>query len=213
MNRLARVGVVLVAGGTMALTASPAGAHSGEPAPDDGGDWVPIESIHPDFYDPIEFSACGTTITMTTGDVADVEGREATLPNGTMLFEARGGMTVDLTRHDTGQVIDELDISGPVSERISPDGTHVTSTLDGPSILFPALGPIDEAAFEAAGLPDLAYYRKGTVTFHAVVDPETGELVSEEIDNDAKRVHDLCTWFDDERGDRHDRHHDWKDHD
>ncbi len=203
MRRATRAGVVTAAAAGAVLTASPAWAHDAPESGDDG--WVPIEAIHPDFYDPIDIAACGTTVTMTTGDIAEVEGRESTLPDGTMLFEARGGMTVDLTRHDTGATIDELDISGPVSERTSPDGTHVSSTLYGPSILFPALGPVDEAAFEAAGLPDLAYYREGVVTFHAVGDPETGELLSEEIDVDAHRIHDLCTWFDDDRGnDRHD---------
>ncbi len=207
MNRLARAGVALVAGGTMALTASPAGAHSDEPTPGNGGDWVPIEELRPDFYDPVDISACGTTVTMSTGDVADVEGRETTLPNGDLLFEARGGRTVDLTRQDTGQVIDELDISGPLSELISADGTHITADVYGPSILFPIpeFGPVDAAAFEAAGLPDLAYYRKGVVTFYVVLNPETGEFISEEADVDA-RVHDLCTWFDGNRGNGNDNH-------
>jgi hypothetical protein len=199
MNRFARASLVIVAGAGVSLTASPAWAHSDEP---DGGGWVPIEELRPDFYDPQDVEACGTTVTLTTGDVADVEGRETTLPNGDTLFEARGDMTIDVTRHDTGEVIDELDISGPVTEQISADGTHITATLGAPSILFPIpeFGPVDAAAFEAAGIPDLAYYKKGTVTFHVVVNTETGEFVSEEADVDA-RLHDLCTWFgDDEHG-------------
>ena len=202
MKRSARVGVVLIASGTLALTASPAGAHSGGAAPDDGAGWAPIEELRPDYYGPVDISACGTTVTMSTGDVADVEGRDITLPNGDMLFETRGEHTVDLTRQDTGEVIDELDISGALSELIAADGTHSTSTLYGPSILFPIpeFGPVDAAAFEAAGLPDLAYYRKGVVTFHVVLDPETGEFISEDIDVDA-RVHDVCSWFDGHHGD------------
>jgi hypothetical protein len=217
MNRSARLGVVLVASGTLALTASPAGAHSGEPAPDNDAGWVPIEGLHPDFYDPVDISACGTTVTMATGDVADVEGRETTLPNGDLLFETRGQQTVDLTRQDTGEVIDELDISGSLSELISADGTRSISTLYGPSVLFPVpeFGPVDAAAFEAAGLPDLAYYREGVVTFYVVLNPESGAFISEEIDVDA-RVHDLCTWFDGDHGggdgDRRYAHHGWKDH-
>lgn len=202
MNRLARVGVVLVAGGTMALTASPALAH--DDTPEGSGEWLPIEELRPGFYDPIDIEACGTTVTSSTGDEADVEGRETILPNGDLLFELRGEMTIDLTRHDTGQVIDELDISGPTLELISADGTHIIGTYHGPSILFPfpELGPVDAAAFEAAGIPDLAYFKKGTVTFDLVIDPETGQAVSEEADVDA-RMHDLCTWFDNDRGDRH----------
>jgi len=198
MRRATRAGVVAAAIGAT-LTTSPASAH--DTTPEGAGEWVPIEELRPDYFDPVDISACGTTVTMTTGDVADVEGRETTLPNGDLLFESRGAHTVDLTRHDTGQVIDELDISGPVTELVSADGTQITADLYGPSILFPIpeFGPVDVAAFEAAGLPDLAYYRKGVVTFHVVVNPETGEFISEEADVDA-RVHDLCTWFDGEHG-------------
>jgi hypothetical protein len=197
---LARLGVVLIASGTLALTASPAGAHSAEPAPDNDTGWVPIEELRPGFYDPVDISACGTTVTMTTGDVADVEARESTLPDGSTLFEQRGGHTVDLTRQDTGQVIDELDISGPYVEIFSPDGTEITAWYYGPSILFPIpeFGPVDAAAFEAAGIPDLAYFERGVVTFSIVLDPETGEFISEVADVDA-RVLDLCTWFDGDR--------------
>ncbi|MGY1786592.1 hypothetical protein [Geodermatophilus sp. SYSU D00698] len=204
MNRSARLGLVVVASGTMALVASPAGAHSGGPAPDDGAGWVPIEELRPGYYDPVDISACGTTVTMATGDLADVEGRETTLPNGDLLFETRGAWTVDLTRQDTGEVIDELDVSGPGIEVISADGTHITDHVYGPSILFPIpeYGPVDAAAFEAAGLPDLTYYREGVVTFSVVLDPGTGEFISEEADVDA-RVHDLCTWFDGDRGHAH----------
>jgi hypothetical protein len=209
MNRVARAGVTLVAGGTMALTASPASAHTA-PSEDGGDGWVPVETLRSDYYDPVDIAACGTTITMTTGDVSDVEARESTLPDGDVMFEARGGWTVDLVRHDTGQVIDELDISGAGSERVSADGTDLTVVLHGPSILFPVpeLGPVDAAAFEAAGLPDLGYYPKGVVTITATGNPETGELLSEEIDVDARVFH-LCTWFDDDR-DRGDDRDDWR---
>jgi hypothetical protein len=202
MNRLARLGIVLVVGGTMALTASPAGAHGEGAAPDDDAGWVPIEELRPGFYDPVEISACGTTVTITTGDVADVEGRETTFPNGDSLFERRGEQTVDLTRQDTGEVIDELDVSGALSELIYAGGTDSVSKVYGPSILFPIpeFGPVDAAAFEAAGIPDLAYFKRGVVTFDVVLDPETGEFISEDIDVDA-RVHDVCTWFDGHHGD------------
>jgi hypothetical protein len=204
MNRAARLAVVLVTGGTLALTASPVWAHPGTAAPDDDAGWVPIEELRPDYYGPVDISACGTTVTITTGDVADVEGRETTLPNGDFLFETRGERTVDLTRQDTGEVIDELDVSGSLSELIFADRPQSISNVYGPAILFPIpeFGPVDAAAFEAAGLPDLAYVRKGVVTFHVVFDPATGQFRSEEIDVDA-RVHDLCTWFDGNRGRGH----------
>ncbi|SFO90285.1 hypothetical protein SAMN05660464_1472 [Geodermatophilus dictyosporus] len=213
MNRLARLGAVLVAGGTMALTASPAGAHPAAAAPGDDAGWVPIEELRPGYYDPIDISACGTTVTMTTGDVADIEGRETPLPDGGLLFEVRGDVTVDLTRHDTGQVIDELDVSGPYTEQVSADGTQIVGAYHAPSILFPypELGPVDAAAFEAAGIPDLAYVEKGVVTFDLVIDPDTGEAVTEEADVDG-RIIDLCTWFDGDRGQAHGHAYAYADH-
>ena len=215
MRRSIRAGVVVAAAVGTTLTASPALAH--DTPPEGSGDWVPIEELRPGFYDPVDIAACGTTVTMTTGDVADVEARESTLPDESTLFEQRGGHTIDLTRQDTGQVIDELDISGPYVEIFSPDGTEITAWYYGPSILYPIpeFGPVDVAAFEAAGIPDLAYFKRGVVTFDVVLNPETGEFISEEADVDA-RLHDLCTWFDNDRGDRGgDRHHgdkNWRDH-
>ncbi len=71
---------------------------------------------------------------------------------------------------------------------------------------------MDLAAFEEAGIPDLGYFKKGLVLFEVVVNPETGEFVSEDIDVDAK-IHHLCDWFGDDEADRKDRHGDrWKDH-
>ncbi len=209
MNRLARASLVIVAGAGLSLTTSPALAHDDDPdLPEGSGDWAPMAEVDPAFYDPIDIEACGTTVTMSPGDERDVETRQTDLPNGDLLIELRGAFTVDLTRHDTGQVIDELDISGDTTELISEEGTHIIGVYEGPSILFPfpELGPVDAAAFEAAGIPDLAYFTKGTVAFDLVINPETGEAVSEEADVDA-RLHDLCTWFgdDDEHGGN--RHH------
>jgi hypothetical protein len=179
--------------------------------PEGSGPWAPIEELRPGYYDPVDIAACGTTVTMTTGDEADVEGRETLLPNGELLFETRGERTVDLTRQDTGQVIDELDVSGPYTEQISVDGTHIIGTYYAPTILFPypELGPVDAAAFEAAGIPDLAYVKKGVVTFDLVIDPDTGEAVSEEADVDA-RIIDLCTWFDGSDGHGTGTHVNWR---
>ena len=214
MNRLSRLGIVAGTGLALSLTTSPAWAHDDSP-PEGSGPWLPAEELDPTVYDPIDIEACGTTVTMSPGDERDVETRQTNLPNGDLLIELRGAFTVDLTRHDTGQVIDELDISGDTTELISEEGTHIIGVYEGPSILFPfpELGPVDEAAFEAAGIPDLAYFKKGVVSFDLVINPETGEAVSEEADVDA-RLHDLCTWFSDDKDwhhghgyDHHGRNH------
>ena len=213
MRRSTRAGVVVAAAVGATLTASPALAHDDSP-PEGSGPWLPAEELDPSVYDPIDIEACGTTVTIAIGDVREAEGRETVLPNGDLLLEGRGALTADITRHDTGEMIDELDISGPLTELISADGTHVTAWVYGPSVLFPVpeFGPVDEAAFEAAGIPDLAYFTKGVVTFHVVVNPDTGEFISEEADVDA-RLHDLCTWFDGNHGQGNDNHDkNWKDH-
>jgi hypothetical protein len=206
MRSSTRAGVVLAAAVGATLTASPALAHDTTP-PESSGDWVPIEELRPGFYDSVDVSACGTTVTITTGDEADVEARETPQPNGELLFEQRGERTVDLTRQDTGQMIDELDVSGPYVEISSADGAEITAWYYGPSILYPIpeFGPVDAAAFEAAGIPDLAYLKKGVVTFDVVLNPDTGEFISETADVDA-RLRDLCTWFDGNRGHANDNH-------
>lgn len=203
MRRATRAGVVTVAAAGAVLTASPAWAHDAPEGGDDG--WVPIEELRPDYYEPFSGPACGTTVTIASGDVREVEARETVREDGSVLTEIRGDATVDITREDTGQVIDELDVSGEGYDLISADQRYFEIYLEGPSILLASLGPIDEAAFDAAGLPHLAYYKRGAVTIRSTGDPETGELLSEEIDVDAHRIHDLCTWFDGDRGDdRHD---------
>ena len=207
MNRLSRLGIVAGTGLALLLTTSPAWAHDDSP-PEGSGPWLPAEELDPTVYDPIDIEACGTTVTVAIGDVREAEGRETVLPNGDTLLEGRGALTADITRHDTGEVIDELDISGPLTELISADGSHVTAWVYGPAVLFPIpdFGPVDAAAFEAAGIPDLAYFKRGLVTFDVVVNPETGEFISEEADVDA-HLHDLCTWFDGNRGHGNDRGH------
>ena len=200
MRRSTRAGVVIAAAVGATLTASPALAHD-DAVPEGSGPWAPAEEVLPGYYDPVDVAACGTTVTITPGDVTDAEGRITELPDGRLLTEGRGAQTIDLTRQDTGQMIDELDVSGPYTEVISADGTSIIGVYRAPTILYPypELGPADAAAFEAAGIPDLAYVKKGVVTFELVIDPETGLAVSEEADVDA-RIVDLCTWFDGDHG-------------
>ena len=213
MRRSTRAGVVIAAAVGATLTASPALAHD-DAVPEGSGPWAPAEEVLPGYYDPVDVAACGTTVTITSGDVTDVESRITELPDGRLVIESRGAQTIDLTRQDTGQMIDELDVSGPYSEVFSADGTSIIGVYEAPTILYPypELGPVDAAAFEAAGIPDLAYAKKGVVTFELVIDPETGQAVSEEADVDA-RIIDLCTWFDGDHGHGDDGPgEDWKGH-
>ncbi|MGY1607583.1 MULTISPECIES: hypothetical protein [unclassified Geodermatophilus] len=217
MNRFVRGSLVIVAGAGLSLTASPALAH--DDTPESSGPWVPIEELRPDFYDAaVEVEACGTTVTITSGDVRERVGRQTTRGDGSTLFKMRGDYTIDLTRADTGETIDELDVSGPYHEIISADASEYDAWYHGPSILYPypALGPVDAAAFEAAGIPDLAYFEHGVVYFDLVIDTETGLAVSETADVRAPRLVDLCDWFGDgDRGDHQERNtdtrHNWKD--
>ncbi|WP_448627386.1 hypothetical protein [Geodermatophilus sp. URMC 64] len=190
-------------------SAGPALAHSGD---DDGGGFVPVETVIPEYYDPVEFEACGTTVRLESGDVREVEVRRITRPDGTQVTTFRGAATVDLIRAD-GARIDELDISGPGKEIVSPDGSHVVTLLFGASLIFPSPDPVDQAAFDEADLPDIGYFEHGAVTFDATVNPDTGELLALDIDVDA-RVVDLCRRFDrddhghgDGHGDGHDPGH------
>jgi hypothetical protein len=201
-RRTTRSLLVVAASSGLVLTASPALAGEDTGAvPEGSGPWAPVEEVLPGYYDPVDVAACGTTVAITPGDVADREGRITELPDGRLVIESRGAQTIDLTRQDTGQMIDELNVSGPYFEVVSADGTYIIGIYEAPTILYPypELGPVDAAAFEAAGIPDLAYVKKGVVRFDLVIDPETGQAVTEEADVDA-RVIDLCTWFDGNRG-------------
>ncbi len=186
----------------LGLGASPALAH------DDEG-WVPVSE---DYYAPIEAEVCGDTVLIEGGDVREAEMRETVHPDGTVVTEYRGAATLDITRLSDGAMIDELDISGVGSETFTPDEAAGTATIDnvlfGASLLFPFPDPVDRAAHEAAGLPDLAYFTDPEVSasIRIVIDLETGEFVSVEYVDVPEHVTDLCTWFDDDPRDDH--HHD-----
>ncbi len=199
-RRITRCLLVAAASSGLVLTASPALA--GE---DSGEGFVPLP---PEYYEqaPIDVQACGDTIQIEYGDVREVELRETVQPDGSIVAEYRGEATLDLTRVSDGAKIDELDIGGPGTEVFSPDGTQITNTLYGKSLAF-AADETAQAALDEAGLPDLAYWKKGSATIQITINPETGEILSEEwIDIDA-RIIDLCQWFDGNRGHGNNGHH------
>ena len=207
MNTVSRVCLTLVTGAGMVLVAAPAYAHPDSDHHDpvvEVGEWMPAPE---EFYEPTSFQACGDTILMETGDVGRVEQRVSMLESGATLIEGRGQMTVDLTRESDGAMIDELDISGLAFTTISADGTKVTDTLFGASIMFP-LAETERPAFLEAFGTDLAYFSDPdeSVTFTLLADAETGEVLElQSIEVDAHVV-DLCQEFD---GHDHDYDHDY----
>jgi hypothetical protein len=192
-----------------ALAASIVGLGAGPAWADDGDDgaWVPVPD---DYWAPFEVEACGDTVRIEGGDVREAEQREVVRDDGTVVTRFRGGATVDLTRLSDGAVIDELDISGRGKEVVTTRGdtTTIRNTLFGASLLFPFGDPIEQEAFEEAGIPDLAYYRDpdDVVTLRITVDSDDGGLLAlafTEVDAD---LVNLCKRFD--RADRHGHDHD-----
>jgi hypothetical protein len=155
--------------------------------------WVPIEQLQPDYYQPFDVPACGSTVTIAAGSVREVQERERTRPDGTVVRDYRGAATLDLVRQSDGAVIDELDIGGPSREVAAPDGSSVHVVLHGASLTYPVPGAEDD--FTAAGLPDLGWFTHGVVTFTIASDPGTGDITGATIGVHA-RVTDLCRWFD-----------------
>jgi hypothetical protein len=202
MRRSLAVGALAAA--IVGVGASPAWAGEDDGG---GGEFVPIETVIPEYYDAFDVQACGDTLTIEAGDVREVEIRTVTLEDGTVVNDYRGDFTMDITRQSDGAMIDELDISGAGHEVISADGTQIDVTLEGPSVLFP--NPGEEDAFAEAGLFDLTYFKHGEVTLHVTLDPETGESTSLTADVDA-HLKDLCTKLD--HGGQHGVHGDDGDH-
>jgi hypothetical protein len=219
MNTATRAGLTLATGAALTFVAAPASAHPDGHHEDpvvEVGEWALVPE---DAFAAFSFEACGDTITMAGGDVLAAEERVSVLKSGATLIEFRGDVTVDLTRESDGAVIDELDISGVASTRISADGTEVTETLFGASILFPVADTERPVFLETFGT-DLAYFSDPaeSVVFRLVVDAATGEVQEvRSIEVDAHIV-DLCQKFDrhgDEHhdGDKHYEHHDYDHHD
>ena len=75
MRRSLAVGALAVA--IIGAGASPAWAGGGTDS--GGGDWVPVEQLIPEYYQPSDVNACGTTVTVSVGDVHEVEARETVL--------------------------------------------------------------------------------------------------------------------------------------
>jgi hypothetical protein len=166
------------------------------PPPDSEGQWLPVpDEINQSF--PV--AACDTTVVVGPGDVFELQYHAMHQPDGTIRVEYRGHTTVDVVRESDGAMLDELDVSGPGYEIISPDGLTVTFSWYGPSLIG-AFDEVEAAAFAAQGLPPLFYYESGNTTERVVFpeDPEAETIVSAEFLTDtALGVRDVCDMLDD----------------
>jgi hypothetical protein len=185
----------------VAGSASAASAHDEEEAPEPGAPmetdgWVPVAE---DYYDDDVFTACGTMITVRSGDVREVEMKTSEKRDGRTVTKYRGDATVDVIAEPGGDLpyggfIDELDISGTGSERVSADGSTIVFTLKAPSIIYPAT-EIDAAAFANAGLPEIAYFTDGKLVLEIVLSEDMNAVGPESVEvlkNKARGVVDLC---------------------
>jgi hypothetical protein len=184
---------------TFTVGVAPAGAETTDEPPgspqDTGGDYVPVPS---DYYDPIAIEACGTTVTLTSGDVREVEWKVRVRDDGRTVIKYRGGSTVDLTRASDDAFLDELDVSGPYTERISADQTKVSVSLRGPSLVWP-LSAIEADVFAEEGFPGLLYFEAGRVAIDLEFPEDPAVLEPTSVDvtrNTARGITDVCELLD-----------------
>jgi hypothetical protein len=184
----------------VAGSASAAAAHDEEAPPP----WPPMETdgyvpVSEDYYNDITFPACGTMITLRAGDVQDVYQKIRVKDDGTTVVKYRGSQTADVIADKDGvppydAFIDELDVSGRYTLRISADERTVVETIGGPSIVYP-VSETDSAALAAAGLSDFFYFENGKLKLQInltedkdAVEPESVEVLK----NTTRGVVDLC---------------------
>ncbi|WP_369252840.1 hypothetical protein [Geodermatophilus amargosae] len=171
------------------------GAPAEWPPADTGGAWLPVPPEIAEMEQAVQ--ACGSTVVISPGDVAEVEYQAMHQPDGTIRIEFRGAATTDVTRESDGAVLDELDTGGPATDIISADGATVTYSADGPAIIG-AFDEVEVAAFAGQGLPPLFYYTSGNTTERVVFeDVETFVVASAEFLTDTARgVQDVCDMLD-----------------
>ncbi|MDN4612605.1 hypothetical protein [Arthrobacter burdickii] len=190
----------LVAGSASAATAT----EEETPAP-----WPPAETrgyvpVPDEYYDFPPVSACGTTLTLTSGDVRDVQNKVQVKHDGETVVTYRGGATVDVSvapdktpgaAFPKGAFLDELDISGRGSVRTSADESTIVVKLQGPSIVYPTGSQVEAAALAGAGLPEIFIFERGKLTLEIrlsedenAVEPDSVEILR----NTTRDVVDLC---------------------
>ena len=185
----------------VAGSASAATAHDEEETP---APWPPAETdgyepVPEEYYAEAVFPACGTMVTLRSGDVREVEQKIRVKRDGTTVVKYRGDATVDVIADEDGVppydgFIDELDVSGPGSTQISADGLIIVETLKGPSIIYPP-SETDAATLADEGLPELLYFEDGKLVIEIVVSEQETAVEPESVEilkNTARGVVDLC---------------------
>ena len=206
-SRAARTGYVLLGSAALTLsTVTAAGAENTStpeepaaptvewPPPDSGGAWLPVP---PEIAMEQSVEACDSTVTVSP-DVSSSEYHSMHQPDGTVRVEYRGTQTLDVTRESDGAMLEDVDTSGPGYEIFSGDGSSITFSFEGPSMIG-AFDPVEAAAFAARGLPPLFYYESGNTTERVVfsADPEAETIESAEFETDtALGVRDVCDMLD-----------------
>ncbi|MDN4612115.1 hypothetical protein [Arthrobacter burdickii] len=186
---------------SLAAGAVPASAAPEDSEPSRGGThgFVPVPE---EFYEPESYDveACGSTVTIASGDVREVQYRVRVNKDGSTVVRFRGESTVDLTRKSDGAFIDELDVSGPFTQRSSADGQNAELTFRGASIIDPT-DPTSAAGFAAAGLPYLFFFEHGKLTVQVEFsdDPTVMEPDSVEVVHSPRHVVDVCDMLDEAR--------------
>lgn len=157
------------------------------------GEWLPVPE---QFLEPTTYAACGSTVTVTQGDVNEAEYR-ARVHRKVEWVDYRGAWTVDVVRESDGARIDELDIGGPGREVYSYWTYDVS--YEGPSLIGSAGSPKEAAAWAEKGLPELFYYTEGRWSEHAAVshDPEaTDPFTKVTVTEVPEHVVDVCDLLD-----------------
>jgi hypothetical protein len=178
------------------------GAAGPWPPEDTNGKYVSVPDA---YYETYEFDACGTTVKVEAGDERDVKYKGEKQDDGSLVIKFRGDATVDLTRASDDAFIDELDNSGPFTQKVSADGLSAHLSGRGPGLVY-AMNDVDAKLFEDEGLPRAFYFERGRLAGNVVYSSATPpmEIVSGEIThNSIRHAKDVCDMLDDAKDHGH----------
>lgn len=193
---------IRIASATAALVLLTGGAAAASEPDDDGFVPVPAEEYGEEF--DVTIDACGSTLTVSDGDVRELETKVVELDDGALLTLVRGGYTVDVERESDGARLEEVPNDGRGFEWSSGDGTSLVIGYEGPALFF-AVDEVEAEVYEDAGLPEVFFFTDGY--FEEAIefsdDAEAPTIESAEVLKDyTAEVFDVCELLDeaDEHG-------------